>query len=288
MSGVGQDMAWTISDFSANTAHDVWNVASLGTLDRVENQKNLGTMTGVGESLFQGVRSISNAASLGIQEEIYEAQMTNGAGLDGVSQGVQNWAYNTLPMEEGRALIQDWDTLSTEERIRLGFTAVSKTASLAAGAKGAVDTAAFKRLPQPTQNRIVGNAARDGLAKSVRASGQFDVLGNEVTVKIPAGRVTKSGQLRNVTRKYDLVVRNRATQQVGGIEVKAAGTGAVRDSWQIASDRWVNRFGARTTGVKSTGIVPRINSATTMWWPAPKFTFFGEIYAAGVVNSQTP
>src|SRR6185436_2279783 len=99
---------------------------------------------GVLESTFQGGRSITNALSLGLQEEIYEAQMKNGPGLDSIRQGIQNWAYNTLPMEEARALIQEWDTLPTEERVRLISLAVSKTASVLALSAGVAERGAFK------------------------------------------------------------------------------------------------------------------------------------------------
>jgi len=61
--------SWVVRDFGLNTGHDLWNVASLGTLAGVETQRNLGTLKGFGESIFQGLRSISNAASFGLQEK---------------------------------------------------------------------------------------------------------------------------------------------------------------------------------------------------------------------------
>jgi hypothetical protein len=125
--------AWT------NIGHDLWNVASLGTLDRVENQKNLGTWAGAGESVFQGARSVSNTVSFGVQEAIYETQMEDGPGLKSVGMGVSKAAYDLLPMEEARILIQEGDQLDTGQKIATVLTGVSKTASIGAAAVGGAE-----------------------------------------------------------------------------------------------------------------------------------------------------
>ena len=136
---------WVAKDFGSNTSHDIWNVASLGTLARVENQKNLGTWAGVGESVFQGARSVSNTASFGVQEAIYETQMDEGPGLKSVGMGVSKAAYDLLPMEEARVLIQEGDQLDTGQKIATVLTGVSKTATLGAVALGGAEMASQAR-----------------------------------------------------------------------------------------------------------------------------------------------
>jgi RHS repeat-associated protein len=127
-----------------NIGHDLWNVASLGTLERVEKQNNLGTWSGVGESVFQGARSISNTASLGLQESIYEAQMEEGPGLRSIGMGISKAAYNLTPMEEIRQLVQEGDQMSTGEKVSAVFMGISKTAGLIAGAKAGGEWGAGK------------------------------------------------------------------------------------------------------------------------------------------------
>jgi RHS repeat-associated protein len=65
-----------------------------------------------------------------------------------------NRAYETLPMEEARALIQDWDYLSDAERARLIAMGISKTAGVIAGTAGGVQTGGnlvrAARAPKPT------------------------------------------------------------------------------------------------------------------------------------------
>lgn len=123
-------------------SHDLLNAASLGTLSRVEKQKNLGTLRGLGESVFNGARSISNTASFGLQDQIYETQMREGPGLKSTWKGVQNTASDLVPMEEVRSIVQD--DLSGGEKAALFFTAVSKTAGLLAGAKAAGEAGAAR------------------------------------------------------------------------------------------------------------------------------------------------
>jgi RHS repeat-associated protein len=125
-----QEWADTAKDFGSHTGHDLWNVASLGTLDRVQKQKNLGTLKGTLQSIGQGVTRISNAASLGLQDSIYDTQMREGAGVKSVLKGAGRGLVNITPYNEGKALLTN-KNLTTEEKIRLGFTALSKTAALA-------------------------------------------------------------------------------------------------------------------------------------------------------------
>jgi hypothetical protein len=53
-----------------------------------------------------------------------------------VGMAMSKQAYDMLPMEEARALIQDWDRLSAEEKARYMALGISKTASTIAVARG--------------------------------------------------------------------------------------------------------------------------------------------------------
>ncbi|MBK9967778.1 MAG: hypothetical protein IPP07_24035 [Holophagales bacterium] len=152
-------------ELAKDMSHDLLNLASLGTLSRVEKQKNLGTLRGLGESLFNGARSVSNAASFGLQDQIYETQMREGPGLGSTWKGVQNTAYDLLPMEEIRSLAQD--DLSGGEKAALFFTAASKTAGLVAGAKAAGEAGAvryYRSRVTATYQRAVTDYEAQGLS----------------------------------------------------------------------------------------------------------------------------
>ncbi len=114
--------------FFAKTGYDIWNVASLGTLSKVETQKNLGTWQGVGESTFTAVRNVSNTASFGLQERIYETQMREGPGLTSIGKGVLKAGEDILPIEEADILANPEAT--AEEKWRAGGMALSKAANL--------------------------------------------------------------------------------------------------------------------------------------------------------------
>ena len=114
--------------FFAKTGYDIWNVMSLGTLSKVEAQKNLGTWQGVGESTFTAARNISNTASFGLQERIYETQMKEGPGLASIGKGVLKAGEDILPIEEADVLANPEAT--AEEKWRAGGMALSKTANL--------------------------------------------------------------------------------------------------------------------------------------------------------------
>ena len=126
---------WVAKDFGVKTGYDLWNVASLGTLERVEQQSNLGTWEGVRESMTIAKDRIGNAGTLGAQDNLVAALESTGD-LSGVPMAISKTAYDLTPMEEARVLIQEGDQLSTEQKIQLGLTGVSKTASLGAVAVG--------------------------------------------------------------------------------------------------------------------------------------------------------
>lgn len=114
--------------FFAKTGYDIWNVASLGTLSKVEQQENLGTLTGIAESTFAGARAISNTASFGLQDRIYETQMKEGPGLKSIGKGVLGAAEDILPIEEADILANP--EASAEAKWRAGGLALAKTANL--------------------------------------------------------------------------------------------------------------------------------------------------------------
>ena len=75
-----------------------------------------------------------------------------------VSQVIQNRVYEGMPLEEARALIQDWDDLSDADKARLISLGISKTAGTIAGARGfqqALYKPAASAVPDgvPTTNR---------------------------------------------------------------------------------------------------------------------------------------
>jgi hypothetical protein len=155
------------AQLAKDLGHDLLNAASLGTLNRVEKQKNLGTASGVLESVFNAGRSVSNAASFGLQEEIYESQMRNGPGLASVGQGVQNWAYNLTPMEEIRQLAQEGDQMTGGEKAVAISTAISKTAGLLAGAKSFGEAGAaryYRSRVTATYQRAVADYEAQGMS----------------------------------------------------------------------------------------------------------------------------
>lgn len=126
---------WVTKDFGVKTGYDLWNVASLGTLERVEQQSNLGTWEGVRESMTIAKDHIGNAGTLGAQDNLVAALESTGD-LSGVPMAISKTAYDLTPMEEARLLIQEGDQLSTEQKVQIGLTGVSKTASLGAVAVG--------------------------------------------------------------------------------------------------------------------------------------------------------
>ena len=124
-----------IGEGLVETGHDLWNVASLGTLERVEQQENLGTWAGVKESIGIAKDRIGNVGTLGAQDNLVAALEETGD-LSGVPMAISKTAYDLTPMEEIRLFIQEGDQLSTEEKIQVALTGVSKTASLGAVAVG--------------------------------------------------------------------------------------------------------------------------------------------------------
>ena len=120
------------SDFLGQTGHDLWNVASLGTLAKVDaimaEYPNASTAELLGRSLWAGFSSVSNAITLGYSDAIYNAQMSQGPGLGSILNGVGTNTRNLLPFDDfGRALNSN---LSLADRTEGFFSGISKSAAL--------------------------------------------------------------------------------------------------------------------------------------------------------------
>jgi hypothetical protein len=106
-----------------------------------------------------------------------------------------------------------------------------------------------------TGQRPPGFSAVDDFASKAENNG-FDVVGREVVVNTPFGQ-----------RRYDVVLRDRMTGAVHGVEVKSTQSAfekfdeAARQ--QFAADRWVNRWGAEAVG-RFKGL--RIEGSSKLLW----------------------
>jgi RHS repeat-associated protein len=112
----------------------------------------------------------------------------------------------------------------------------------------------FASKTHPGQ-RMPGVSAVDDFASKATANG-FDVVGREVAVNTPFGQ-----------RRYDVVLRDRTTGAIHGVEVKSSQNAfekfdeAARQ--QFAADRWVNRWGADAVG-QYKGV--RIEGSSKILW----------------------
>jgi hypothetical protein len=129
----GAIRAWGMANigwdyFVMQTGHDLWNVASLGTLGRVESQENLGTWGGVFESSGNAVTRVSNTITLGLQDEIYYTQMREGAGLKNIVKGTGKGLLNLTPYEEIKTVFSS--DSDAGQKISSIFMGISKLASI--------------------------------------------------------------------------------------------------------------------------------------------------------------
>lgn len=85
----------------------------------------------------------------------------------------------------------------------------------------------------------------------------FEVVGREISFKTPFE-----------TRRVDVVLRNRATGQVGGFEIKSSRAEFnKRKKEQFAADRFINRQGATAVGKNAERAgVERIDSVMKILW----------------------
>jgi hypothetical protein len=107
--------------------------------------------------------------------------------------------------------------------------------------------------------RIPGAPTVDDFVAQAGDSG-FDVIGREITVDTPFG-----------ARRYDVVLRNRQTLEVTGIEVKSSEAAFSRFDaparQQFAADRWLNMQGGLEAVGEHQGLM--IDSALKIHWKVP-------------------
>lgn len=105
---------------------------------------------------------------------------------------------------------------------------------------------------------IPGSSAVDDFVALAEANG-FDIVGREVSVRTPFGG-----------RRYDVVLRNLQTGEIGGVEIKSSQAAFDRFDaaarQQSAADRFVSRNGAVATG-RFEGV--EIDSAIKILWEIP-------------------
>ena len=133
------------ADFAASTGHDVWNAASLGTLNRVEAQPDLGPGSGLKNSVGIAADRLANTVTLGAQDNLVVALERTGD-VSGVPMAISKTAYDLTPMEEVRVLAQEGDQLTADQKAAAVLTGVSKTAALGALAASFVPG---KPVPNP-------------------------------------------------------------------------------------------------------------------------------------------
>ena len=116
----------------ARIGYDLWNVISLGSLSAIEARLETRRNTSFGSDVLVaggiGATRFSNAASLGLQNRIYEAQMKEGPGLKSIAKGAGRAARDLLPVDEIRVLASS--SASAEDKWRAGGFGLAKAASL--------------------------------------------------------------------------------------------------------------------------------------------------------------
>jgi hypothetical protein len=116
----------------------------------------------------------------------------------------------------------------------------------------------FMSRSRPGQ-RIPGASAVDDFVAQATDNG-FDVVGREITVNTPFG-----------ARRYDVVLRNRQTLEVTGIEIKGSEAAFSRFDaparQQFAADRWLNMQGGLEAVGGHQGLM--IDNALKILWNVP-------------------
>jgi hypothetical protein len=149
--------------FIARTAYDLLDAFSLGTLEKVERQENLGTAEGVLDSSITGLWAVGDLFTLGISGRIKENMEANAEQinqfldvlnddnaswdlkadailgitnhmLDGIEEGGKQALIDLTPRDEINVLRNPDAT--TEQKTKAALTAVSKVAALIAVALG--------------------------------------------------------------------------------------------------------------------------------------------------------
>jgi hypothetical protein len=165
----------------------LWNVASLGTLNKVERQKNLGTWGGVLQSTGSAGASISNTVTFGLQDKIYYTQMEEGAGLKSIWKGTKQAAIDITPYEEIKTIFSS--DVGFSEKISSIFAGIAKTASLV----GMYKTIKVPKSPKP--HSLENFQSRRWYLKQEKAIPKN--VNQELPIRLKAG---KASRIRNKIR----------------------------------------------------------------------------------------
>ena len=258
--------------FLARTAYDLWNVASLGTLNRVEAQDNLGTFEGLADSAGRGVRAISNTASLGFQDRIYESQMENGPGVESIVYGANQAIDDLLPIAEADTLAHPDATAG--ELWQAGGMAVAKTANLfLLGLAATGKNVTVPKLkgsgthPQSATLAEVGQAwQRRALTGRLRKTGDAPKVKQRAIWEKAYGKLNKKYQVDHIVEKQ-LGGAPKDLANLAPLEASANMSSGARIMNQIRSHRLGQRYdrvlleGERVP-VPDALAFPLINSAT--------------------------
>jgi hypothetical protein len=122
---------------------------------------------------------------------------------------------------------------------------------------GAFRSRTTGRFVSPRSSSRLADPVDDFIAQA--ETNNFRVLGREVKVRTPFGE-----------RRPDVVLQNRETLEIGGVELKSSLREFSRlNPQQFAADRWINRFGAPTFGTRASQAgVQRIDSTVKILWPS--------------------
>jgi RHS repeat-associated protein len=150
-------------------------------------------------------------------------------------QVVQNRVYEGMPLEEARALIQDWDYLSDADKARLISMGISKTASVIVGARGLqqiASGAATVATPKPTPRlkiNLVHSKPRVRMpVAGLTTAGAIEVVAPvvpynpEFAVQQLLGRTTTPGGrliMDHAARRMTLPTKGRAPMTVEEVDL---------------------------------------------------------------------
>jgi hypothetical protein len=187
-------------------AHDLWNLASLGTLERVQRQSDLGTWRGALTSLDIAGEQIVNAGSLGLSQNLLaRVEETGTLGAGDVWAAASTTAYQLTPIDEIRQVAQEHDQMSGGEIAVALSLAVSKSAGLAAGVRAAtapraaVTSAPRINLAGARSEALTAGAQRAAAARAAARSAPTAVkaavtieASTAVSAEVAAAEVTRS------------------------------------------------------------------------------------------------
>jgi len=171
-------------------------------------------------------------------------------------------AYDFLPMEEGRALIQDWDQLDDATRARLVATGVSKTASALAFAKATqqlVYTAPAPPAPRGIRVNLMKPKAVLSPGRAITRSLISDIAADANAVAAEGGEITGK-QFTALRQNLPEVARRSAVQN------RVLRAEFVRDQARIVAE-WERQTGRMwPKGATPHHIVPLESGGANKWY----------------------